>query len=112
MQIQVGDIFTTPVYTGDFWCILEISSHIIRDKSLYYCKYRKVSVTPPLKYSDSVEVILSKGSRSSEVFLDSKKFRAVRLDGEIKHEKLYLKFMELMLKMDAVDVKNEYRMSL
>lgn len=97
MQIQVGDIFTTRVYTGEFWYVKEVL-----EQFPHYCKYQKIVRIPPLKYFDVDEVMFSIGKKSLELFLDLKKFRPVKLGGEVKNEKLYLRCMELLLKMDKL----------
>jgi len=99
MAIQVGDIFTTPIYTGEFWCIIEISSKIPGQ-----CKFQKITRVPPLKYFEVDGIILRWGVQQIHSFLDPAKFRMVKFNGEIINEKLYLRFMELILKMDSLQI--------
>lgn|SRR4030067_807144 len=98
MTIQVGDIFTASVYTGEFWYVIEKTS----TQTPYFYKFQQITRTPPLKYFGVDEIILRKGVKQAKSFLNSEKFHAVKLNGEIKDEKLYLRFMELLLKMGTI----------
>lgn len=87
------------MYTGEFWYITEVS-----DQPPQYCKSQKITRIPPLRYSDVDEIIYRKDRRMAVSFLDIGKFRPVKLGGEIKNERIYLRFMELLLKMDKLKI--------